>query len=43
MALKELGLKLKQEYGDRFNLFLDLHGHSAERNIFTYGPDYETT
>ena len=42
-ALKELGLKLKEEHGERFNLFLDLHGHSSERNIFTYGPDYELT
>lgn len=43
VALKELGMRLKQEHGDRFNLFLDLHGHSSERNIFTYGPDYDTT
>jgi hypothetical protein len=40
--LKGLGNKLKEEHGERFNLFLDLHGHSAEKNIFTYGPEYDT-
>ena len=24
-------------------MFLDLHGHSSEHNIFTYGPDYDST
>lgn len=28
-ALKELGLRLKAEHGERFTLFLDLHGHSS--------------
>lgn len=42
-ALKELGVKLKEEFGERFNLFLDLHGHSSQRNIFSYGPDYDIT
>ena len=36
-------MKLKEEFGERFNLFLDLHGHSSQRNIFSYGPDYDIT
>jgi len=43
VALKELGLQLKNEYKDRFEMFLDLHGHSFEKNAFSYGPDYDSS
>ena len=23
-------------------MFIDLHGHTSSKNIFTYGPDFET-
>jgi hypothetical protein len=40
VALKELGRKLRNTHGDKFHTFIDLHGHSSEKNIFTYGPDF---
>lgn len=39
--LKDLGRKLKREHGNNFLYFLDLHGHSCQKNIFTYGPSLE--
>ena len=36
LALKELGLKIKEEHGERLNFFLDFHGHSSVRNIFIH-------
>lgn len=40
ISLKELTMELKRTYGSRFNIFLDLHGHSVKRNVFAYGPEY---
>ena len=39
-ALRLLVIKLKQEYGCRFQFFLDFHGHSVKKNVFIYGPEY---
>jgi hypothetical protein len=41
MCIKITGKKLKLLYADRFSSFIDMHGHSAQKNIFTYGPDYD--
>lgn len=43
MALKTIGEKLLREYKERFLCFLDLHGHSSQKNIFSYGPQYEVS
>lgn len=40
-ALKQLVVKLKNEYKNRLIFFLDLHGHSVKKNVFLYGPEYE--
>jgi murein tripeptide amidase MpaA len=36
--LKDLALKLKDEYRNRLIVFLDFHGHSVKKNVFVYGP-----
>ncbi len=30
--------KLKKKYPKKLKIFLDLHGHSSEQNVFAYGP-----
>ena len=37
-ALKELVVKLKNQYKNRLIFFFDLHGHSVKKNVFLYGP-----
>ena len=39
-AIKDLVMELKKEYGDQLIAFLDFHGHSVKRNIFSYGPEF---
>lgn len=39
-GLKELVIKLKQEWKNRLIMFFDLHGHSVKKNVFLYGPEY---
>lgn len=41
VALKLLGKKLKDEHKENFLCFLDFHGHSSQKNIFSYGPNYD--
>lgn len=41
VALKELGKQCKENYGENFMGFLDMHGHSSQPNSFVYGPEYE--
>lgn len=38
--LVELAKELKMVHKKRFNLYLDLHGHSVKKNVFMYGPDF---
>lgn len=40
ISMKELTLELKKTYGNNFNMFIDMHGHSVKKNVFVYGPDY---
>ena len=40
-SIKALGRQLKAEYSNKFLYFLDLHGHSSKKNIFSYGPEYD--
>ena len=37
-AVKDLVLKLKNEFKSRLIFFLDMHGHSVKKNTFLYGP-----
>ena len=30
--------KCRREKSKRIKIFLDLHGHSSEPNVFSYGP-----
>lgn len=32
---------LKRKYPRKVKMFLDLHGHSSQPNVFTYGPPHE--
>ena len=32
---------LKKKYPRKVRMFLDLHGHSSQQNVFTYGPPHE--
>jgi len=32
---------LKRKYPRKVKMFLDLHGHSSQSNVFTYGPPHE--
>lgn len=32
---------LKRKYQRKVKLFIDLHGHSSQPNVFTYGPPHE--
>jgi hypothetical protein len=32
--------KLKSKYGNRLLFIIDIHGHSARKNSFFYGPEY---
>lgn len=38
--LKEFVTRLKKE-GHKLTYFLDFHGHSVKKNVFTYGPEYD--
>lgn len=33
-------LVAKKEFKNRFLLFMDFHGHSVRKNVFTYGPGF---
>ena len=37
--IQNLIVKIKKSY--KINYLLDLHGHSARKNIFAYGDEYE--
>jgi cytosolic carboxypeptidase protein 2/3 len=39
-ALKDLLRNLRSKLGDNLQFFIDLHGHSTKKNIFSYGPEY---
>lgn len=41
--LMELVKRLKKKYGKLFQLFLDFHGHSARKNVFAYGPPFDSS
>ena len=32
---------LRKKYPRKVRMFLDLHGHSSQPNVFTYGPPHE--
>ena len=38
--VKDLAKSLKRENPKGFFAYFDLHGHSAKRNVFVYGPEY---
>lgn len=38
--LKKYLQKCKNIYGNDFNLFMDFHGHTVKKNVFTYGPQF---
>ena len=42
-SLKELLRRCKGLYGSDFTLFLDFHGHTVKKNVFTYGPQFPIT
>ena len=44
VAVVNLVKQMKRLHPRRPKIFLDLHGHSSQSNIFTYGPqhDYNT-
>ncbi len=42
-AVKELVRNCKIIYGGKVTAFLDLHGHSAKRSIFAFGPEWPIT
>lgn len=29
---------MKKKYGKLFQMFIDFHGHSSKKNVFSYGP-----
>ena len=39
-AVVNLIKSLKKKYPRKVKLFLDLHGHSSQPNVFTYGPPH---
>ena len=39
MALKNICLTYIKEFSENFVCFIDLHGHSNQKNSFIYGPD----
>ncbi len=36
----KLAKSLKSQYGQRFVMALDFHGHSVRKNVFTFGPPH---
>ncbi len=36
--LKKFLEKCKSIYQQDFNVFMDFHGHTVKKNVFTYGP-----
>jgi len=30
----------KKDFKNKFALFMDLHGHSVRKNVFSYGPGF---
>ncbi|CAD8105961.1 unnamed protein product [Paramecium sonneborni] len=40
-AMKQLISDLYQVYGDQIVGFIDIHGHSAKKNVFLYGPEFQ--
>lgn len=39
-AIVNLLKNLKKKFPRKVKLFLDLHGHSSQPNVFTYGPPH---
>jgi murein tripeptide amidase MpaA len=37
-SVKAMLQRFKYVYQKDFNLFVDFHGHTVKKNIFTYGP-----
>jgi cytosolic carboxypeptidase protein 2/3 len=42
-ALKDLLRNLRNKVGENLQIFVDLHGHSTKKNIFSYGPEYSVS
>ncbi|CAK93952.1 unnamed protein product (macronuclear) [Paramecium tetraurelia] len=40
-AMKHMMSDLYQIYGDQIVAFIDIHGHSAKKNAFLYGPEFQ--
>ncbi|CAD8189790.1 unnamed protein product [Paramecium pentaurelia] len=40
-AMKQMISDLYQLYGDQIIAFIDIHGHSAKKNAFLYGPEFQ--
>jgi hypothetical protein len=40
LELKNYIRRLRDE-GTKIAYFLDFHGHSLKKNVFTYGPEYD--
>ena len=38
VTIKSMVKKLKTEFKNRLQFFLDFHGHSVRKNVFIYGP-----
>lgn len=41
MAIVNLIKSLRKKYPKKIKMFLDLHGHSSQPNVFSYGPPHE--
>lgn len=40
VAFAELIKSLRRKYSGKPRMFLDLHGHSSQPNVFSYGPPH---
>jgi hypothetical protein len=40
-CMLDLIKRMKKKYGKLFQIFLDFHGHSGRKNVFSYGPPYD--
>jgi hypothetical protein len=41
VAIVNLIKNLRKKYPKKIKMFLDLHGHSSQPNVFSYGPPHE--